>query len=62
MLSDRPILEPAFKVLCCDKADASDSHRSPLLNCCLNPGDVSVREACGARPCGRHRLQLQLRT
>ena len=44
-----------------DKADASDSHQSPLLNCCLNPRDVSVQEACGARPCGRHRLQLQSR-
>ncbi len=47
---------------CGDKADASDSHQSPLLNRCLNPRDVSAWEACGARPCGRHRLQLQSRT
>jgi len=36
--------------------------RATLLNRCLNPRDVSVREACGARPCGRHRVQLQSRT
>ena len=29
--------------------------RAPLLNGCLDPGDVSVQEAYGARPCGRHR-------
>ena len=23
-----------------DKADASDSHQSPLLNCCLNPASA----------------------
>jgi len=28
---------------CNAKADASDSHQSSLLNCCLNPGDVSVQ-------------------
>ena len=47
---------------CHDKADASDSQQSALLNCCLNPGDVSVRRPVAHAPAGRHRLQLQSRT
>jgi hypothetical protein len=42
---------------CVDEADASDSQQNPLLIICLNPRDISVREARGACPCYRHRLQ-----
>jgi hypothetical protein len=37
---------------CYDKADASDSQQSALLNCCLNPGDVSVRRPVAHAPAG----------
>ena len=44
-----------------DTADASDPHQMPPANLCLSSGDVSAQEACDARTCGRHRLQLQSR-
>ena len=34
----------------------------PMAQRCLNPGNVSAQAACGARSCGRHRIQLQSRT
>jgi len=41
---------------------AQPSPEPPLLNRCLNPGDVSAQEACDACFCGRHRLPPPSRT